>query len=247
MRALGVASLVLGVALAAGLFVQFRTIKAMQAELVALRAERDATPKPPPIELAIAAATEARRKNDAEELGGIREELAALRVEVKQIAGAQTELKASVADALPWQLLAASQWKNAGRETPAAAMETIYWAALAGELEVLAEALLIPEEDRAKVDAWFAGLSETTRQQYGSPEQLIGLLVAKDAGPLTGMQVLAQNEISDTDVLLRVRFATDDGAVDSADYLLRRTENGWRLVVPADGVEWFARHLQPEK
>jgi hypothetical protein len=240
----------LGVVVGIAVFVQVRSTRALQAEIAALRTvqevrNRGAKNLVRPEREAGSTGSAASSSNANQELASLRDEIVALRTEVKKIASAQSQL-ASAVDAVTLQIVPAADWKNAGRATPAATMETIYWAALSGELTSLAEALLIPDDDRAKVDEWFASLPESIRQNYGTAEKLIGLLVAKDAGPLTGMQVLAQDEINDTDVLLHVRFATDDGGIDSAEYLLRRTPEGWRLVVPADGVDWFARHLRPE-
>lgn len=248
MRALGIVLLALGAAVVVALVTQFRTIQSMQTEIGALRAAREADRR----EAKASYATVIERIKPAEadaiglqEVAKLRDEVAALRVEVKQVGAAHTELAAAMAEAAPVQLVPSTDWTNAGRESPAATMETIYWAALNGELNVLATALLIPDDDRPKVDTWFASLAESTREQYGTAEKLIGLLVAKDAGPLTGMQILDSENLSDADVITRVRFETDDGSVDYAEYILRQTADGWRLVVPADGVDWFARHLQP--
>jgi hypothetical protein len=68
--------------------------------------------------------------------------------------------------------------------------------------------------------------------------------MAKEGGPLTGMQILGQRQINDTDVLMQVRFGTDGGAIDDAPYLLRRTPAGWRIVADAESVDLFARQLR---
>jgi len=51
----------------------------------------------------------------------------------------------------------------------------------------------------------FARLPAATQAQYGSPEKLIALMLAKDASSLTGMQILGQRDVSPDVVGVRVR------------------------------------------
>jgi hypothetical protein len=240
---------------AAVVSMQVRTNRELKAEIEGLRteltrAQREyrtaraaravrATPAPKPVVAPVG------ENNNSGDVARLREELESLRDQVTQIAAVQAA--AAGEDAIPVELVPAKEWKNAGWDTPAAAIETFFWAALAGEVKAVSDFILVPDEERTKVDAWFATLSESTRQQYGTPEKLLGLMMAKDAGPLSGMQMLGQRPVNETDVMMKVRFGTNDGDVDDAEYLLRRTPAGYRLVVPADAAEWFGRHLKPEK
>lgn len=182
------------------------------------------------------------RPPDDVEVTKMRGDLAKLRAKVDQVAIAQAA--AVPTEDIPMDIIPAKEWKNSGWDTPANAMETFFWAALGGQDKLVSDFILVPEDQRARVDAWFAGLDENTRKQYASPEKLLGLMMAKDAGPLTGLQILGQHEINDSDVIVKVRFETNDNDIDQADYLLRHVAEGWRLVVPGDAVEWFGRHLE---
>jgi hypothetical protein len=74
-------------------------------------------------------------------------------------------------------LLPASAWKNAGKESPAAAAESLMWAADSGDLEVLANSILLDAAAREKAAAILARLPESSRQTYNTPEKLIELQI----------------------------------------------------------------------
>ena len=188
------------------------------------------------------------RSGENEALAQLREEIVALRKstqDLTRLAQAAQALKAlgNNSDAVATKLIPANAWKNAGKGTPEATTETILWAAVGGEVDTLAQALTFTASAREKADTWFAGLSENTRQQYGSPEKVIALMIARDAAALTGMQVLGQKEVSVDDVGMRVRFASDQGKVKDESFLMHRSADGWRMVLPDSTVEKFARQL----
>lgn len=218
-----------------------------EADVAALRSElADARREAQAARTAAAAvpAVEPRRllsqpANDAE-LTRLRGEVNKLRGQIEQVAIAQAA--ATPTEEIPVELIESNEWKNAGWETPAASIETFFWAALGNQDKTVSDFILIPDEQRPAIEAWFAGLDAPTRQRYATPEKLFGLMMAQDAGPLTGLQLLQERAISDSDVMVKVRFGTDDG-IGQADYLLRHTPAGWRLVVPPDAIEWVGQQL----
>jgi hypothetical protein len=187
----------------------------------------------------------------AEELAKLREEIAAFRkstqalTEFAQLAQAAAALKSlgGTETTVETKLTPSEALKNAGRLTPEAATETVLWAAYGGDVDALANSFVFTPTAREKADTWFAGLPANLRQQYGSPEKVIALMIAKDAAGLTGMQVLGQKEIAPDNVGVRVRFASADGKTKDDNLLMRRVADGWRMVVPDNAVEKFARQL----
>lgn len=195
-----------------------------------------------------------RRGGQGEDLGKLREEIAALRTstqalnkfaEMAQAAQAAKALE-KTGESVATKLVPVAQWKNVGKATPEAGVETALWAANGGDVETLRGMLTFTDSARAKAEAWFAGLSENVRREYGSAENVIALLIARDAANLTGMQVLGKKEVSPSDVGVRVRFAADDKTKDDT-FLMHRGADGWRLLLPDQAVESFARKLSGKR
>jgi len=151
------------------------------------------------------------------------------------------------ADAVPTNLIPAGALKNAGQATPEASTQTALWAAVSGDVDALAATLMFTPTARAKADEWFAGMTAGAQQQYGSPEKVIALMIAKDAEALSGMQVLGQKEIGPDNVGVRVRIAGTDGKTKDDTLFLHRSADGWKMVLPDATVEKFARQLSRGK
>jgi hypothetical protein len=186
---------------------------------------------------------------DAAEFAKLREEIAALRNQTKELGGVVKQAQAALANQqnptanIPTNLTPVGSLKNAGKGSPELAMETLLWSATGGEVDALATTLTFTDTARARADAWFASLSESTRQQYGSPEKLIALMIAKDAASVTGTQVLGRKDITGDEVGMRVRFASDAGKTKDESFLLRRSTDGWRMVLPDQAVDRFAKQI----
>lgn len=135
----------------------------------------------------------------------------------------------------------ASAWKNAGRATPQAALETALWAAAGGDVEALAQMLAMDAGARAKAQAIIAQLPPATQAEYSTPERLIALLSAKDV-PTGGMRILAQKKNGTDDVALTV-VVESEGKRKGVNLALHRSEDGWRLVVPESAVDKYAATL----
>jgi hypothetical protein len=151
------------------------------------------------------------------------------------------------AEAVPTNLIPAAALKNAGQATPEASTQTALWAAVSGDVDALAGTLMFTPTARAEADEWFAGMTAGAQQQYGSPEKVIALMIAKDAEALSGMQVLGQKEISPDNVGVRVRIAGADGRTKDDTLFMHRSAGGWKMVLPDATVEKFARQLSRGK
>lgn len=254
---IGVVVLVAG---AAAFYAQHRDTVALRREILLLRAEMQGAMTAARAAAAAPVATQvggvtdsagpdrAMTTGERKDIARLREEIVALRkstaaltqfAQNAQAAQALAKTSSSVAT----KLVPASEWKNAGRGTPEASTETVLWAAVGGDVETLASALTFTDSARAKADAWFAGLSESTRQQYGSPEKVLALMIARDAEGVSGMQVIGQKQIASGDVGLRLRFANAEGKTKDETFLMRQSGDGWRMVLPDGAVEKYAGQL----
>lgn len=135
----------------------------------------------------------------------------------------------------------ASAWKNAGRATPQAALETALWAATGGDVEALALMLAMDVGARAKAQAIMAQLPPAAQAEYSTPERLVALLSAKDV-PTGGMRILQQKKNGTDDVSLTVLLESD-GKRKGVNLALHRSEDGWRLVVPESAMDKYAAAL----
>lgn len=257
MLAVGVAAIGVGVT---AVLLQQQDNRALRREVAALRDElRTSAVRPPAASPRVAPAPVPEVAAQAPaalgaELAKLREEIAAMRKgtdalgKFAAMAQAAQSLKAleKAGDAAANQMVPVNQWKNAGKASPEAASETALWAAVGGDVDLLAGSLAFTESSRAKADAWFAGLSEGVKQQYGSPEKVIALMIARDAAALTGMQVLARKEVTADDVGLRIRLEADGRSKDDT-FLMHRAADGWKMMLPDQAVESFARKLSGKR
>ena len=161
----------------------------------------------------------------------------------------------------------ARTWQNRGRANPAAVVETALWAAAGGDVVVLQDVLEFDAAARAPADALFARLPESARTHYATPEHLIAAFTAKSI-PLGDAQLVWQQQSGPDEasvcVFLRDRRAAPEAAAvatspketgsappslpesaasRSAYLALRRSADGWRLVVPASAVETIAKEI----
>jgi hypothetical protein len=142
-------------------------------------------------------------------------------------------------------MLPVSLWKNVGRATPVAALETALWAGAGGDLDALAETLSFDADARAKAEALFAGLPEAARMQYGSPERLIAMLTAKDI-PLGSVQIHRIGESQadkPEDSKLIAQLSDTEGHNKVVLFSLHPEGDSWRIVVPEKVVEKYGNML----
>lgn len=138
----------------------------------------------------------------------------------------------------------ANMWKNAGGATPVAAVETVLWAAAGGDIDALAGRLTFDAGVRAKAEALLAGLPEATRASYGSPEQFIAALTAKDV-PLGNAKIYdTKYEIDNSRFMIAEVRDTAGGKPRQVQLRLRETGGEWKLLVRADVIKNYAAALK---
>jgi len=185
------------------------------------------------------------------------DQVATLRVDhaaVERLRGELTRLRSQAAKAsslpviashaaLPSRIISAGDWTYAGRATPAAAVETVLWAAAGGDLEALAQTVWLDEAARARATALLSSLPASSRSEYAPPERLVALFTAKDL-PSGAMQLVSEARQPSGEVMMRVRLFQPDGSTRSTTLLARQTDGEWRLTVPASAIDRYAAVLQ---
>lgn len=146
----------------------------------------------------------------------------------------------------------AGEWKNTGRLTPTATLETLLWAAAGGDLETLASTCWIPPAARAKAQSLLDSLPEAQRANYGTPEQLVAALTLAQV-PVGAMQVVkvetSVNKDSPTTEtsVIEVRLKSAEGGWQEKTLILFRNttaDAGWRFSVPVSAVESYLATLK---
>ncbi len=138
----------------------------------------------------------------------------------------------------------AAAWKNCGRATPEAALETMLWASAGGELGELKGVLEFDDASRVHAAAMLANLPETDRRQYATPEDLLALVVAGNV-PLDSAQIVARQHVSENEVLEYMRLKDPAGITRQVCLSIHRTPDGWKLRVPDTTVEALTKLLPP--
>jgi RNA polymerase sigma factor (sigma-70 family) len=131
---------------------------------------------------------------------------------------------------------AIGQWSNAGRATPAAAFETLLWAAREGRLAEATAGIQIIGDDATALKSIFDRLSPSARELFGTPESMfitVNLLAAAGDSMPSGCEIIGEVATGADDAIVRYRWA-DQSRV--RELPLRRTESGWILLMSGGGL-----------
>lgn len=241
-----------GIVLGAGaLFLQHESIAELRDEIAGLRTEiqqvakqREVARREEAKAANAAASGNSQADEDRAELVKLRDEVAALKKNTQDlIRAAQVMAQGGGQSTVPVKLIPASEWKNAGRATPSAAVETVLWAAAGGDVDTVAGLIALDPSARAKAEALFARLPDAARAEYGSPEKLVALFLAKDAAVVSGMQILGQRDVTPDLIGVRVRLANDEGKTKEDLFGFQRASDGLRLVVTDRIVDKYAQQI----
>ena len=130
-------------------------------------------------------------------------------------------------------MVSVDNWQNRGTTTPAAALETYLWAADSVDVDVMANAIAFGKW-RRQVDEFYANLSPDIRARFDSPEKLWAFVLQgaphAESERVTGFELLAQTELPDDYVSLRVRVEKGD-RTETGNMLFQRTANNWRRTL----------------
>lgn len=181
----------------------------------------------------------------------VREEIAALEKNAQLLSAQKLEQTVAVEAALasnrdpekgPMQL---EHFRNVGQETPAAAFQTLVWAAFKGEDRVLTSLVGLSPEARVKANAVLAAMTETERGQW-TPEKLGTLFVAEMLNEMPALQ------IKETSVEKDGRSATLTVHLPSVAKLKEATiripmqlgPSGWQVILSERNFERVIRKTQ---
>lgn len=241
----------LAITSAVGVFHQSRANADLRAEMAALRQQTGLleTVRADHVRLTRAASELETLRVATAEFASVRREASELRqrnAELSAQLSRQSEMTAAHPstegrNALAPGMLPAEAWRNVGHATPEAAFQTLLWAAMGGDLELIARSLHLTEEVRAKADALFARLPGTLRTQFGTTEQMVASFLSSDV-PFAGMKVEGAEFQDQNRILLDTQWQYVDGRVQQNPLLFVRGSNGsWsQVLAPRILEKWDA-------
>jgi hypothetical protein len=137
----------------------------------------------------------------------------------------------------------AGDWRNAGAATPAAALETVLWAAAGGDVAAFAGRLQLGKDSRAAAEALQATLPETMRVHGRTPEELVAFLALRDV-PLGAATVRRWYDADAASQQVTVELAAPDGVTKETNLVFARANDGWKLSVTEPVVARYAAMLK---
>jgi hypothetical protein len=167
-----------------------------------------------------------------------------LRAEIEKLK-VETEAQASALAHAAMPLIPASEWRNAGRSTPSATVETIVWAISRKDVDGLASMLSIDAQLRPSVDQLFAVLPEDFRARYGTVERWLVDPMVKGP-PIDGMQIVGERQLDVDRVELTVRFHIQNREFQELPVLLKHGDDGWRTIIMPKAVQEMANKAGAE-
>ena len=160
-------------------------------------------------------------------------------------------------------------WRNRGRATPTATLETTLWAAAGGDLATLKNGLVLDDTVRAQAEAIRSKLPASSQSLYASPEELVAAL-ATISTPLGDAQLVWQQQSDQNNAAMCVFLKSTEttnapGATPMSNLveknpppapansktktvylnLHRSEECGWQLVVPKTALAKMMRGFVP--
>lgn len=166
----------------------------------------------------------------------------------------------------PGEWSPAGDWRNRGRESPRATIETVLWAAAGGDLARLQEMIHLDDAARELAGGILDRLPAATRELYSSAEHLMAAYTSRSV-PLSEAQLVWEQQTGEETAMVCLFVRNPDAAattlpgpaVDVADrpppmgspdfrtraiYLSLENQGGaWRIVVPATAVQKIAADL----
>ena len=189
------------------------------------------------------------QRNDADAARAIQADLAEARQEIAELerrakAASANDAGGSVvaeANRDPEKALTRLEYfQNVGQATPAAAFQTLVWAAMKDDEVALRDLCYLDDATRQKAQALLASLPEAAREKYPNPESLIALAVAGELMKGSVLQIEGYTAMDSSTVRLTVR-AGPDGK--EAKLPMRQSGDRWQFVVPEKAVDAIRRKM----
>src|SRR5262249_4972031 len=131
-------------------------------------------------------------------------------------------------------------WRNMGFQVPSATVQTLEWAKINGDTNVIANGLAwADDKTRAEVEALFAAAPELVRARYGSADPYV-LSLFHHSGPmddrhtLLSYRILEERVVGDDEAIIQLEYHYADGSTPTGPRRYLRIGNEWRQAMDFD-------------
>jgi hypothetical protein len=132
-------------------------------------------------------------------------------------------------------------FENVGQATPSAAVQTLMWAAMKENNDVLIKMLKVDGDARNEAEALMAKLPPPVREKYSGPESLIALFVAEVlVERISAAQIMSQTVEDAQHATVTVR--SPSGGQEKIHMQL--SPEGWQMVISTNMVEKIQARLK---
>lgn len=143
-------------------------------------------------------------------------------------------------------------FQNVGQATPSAAFQTLIWAVRVGDDNALSPLLELSPPGRAKLQTYLDGLPAESKEKFGRPEKVVGLLLAMDWLKNEALQIGETSFTGADEAQLTIQRYSNGRAQRARKLPLHRGATGWRLPltdamlddIPA-GIAEASLHVSP--
>ncbi len=168
-----------------------------------------------------------RLQNDRAKLAALKASAAPAAEKTSPVQAAQSAFAPRIVSGQ--NLSPADQWKNAGRATPQAVIETYCWAIRTGNVEALAQCIVLDSEVHEKVTRSLEGYPGG-KEKPTAVQLVASALVARNK-TLQGLGIGDLQAAGVDHVVARARLDHNQGRIREYELSLRRTAEGWVHVV----------------
>jgi hypothetical protein len=142
-------------------------------------------------------------------------------------------------------IIGSRAWKNAGRATPAAALETHYWSVRNGDTAAVAAGIKVAPSAQEALTELVALLPSSAREKFLSPEEALAFLMC-GTSDATGFFISYEERHGDTSKLcVTSRHPDGSGKLHSSIKLFERQADGsWKMLIYPRVVQDYKRYIQ---
>lgn len=145
-------------------------------------------------------------------------------------------------------MVATEHLRAAGHATPAAAFQTIVWAALHGDDALLTGSFSMSESARGKLAALLAGLDAGARKKFLTPESIPAMLLAEEMlKKILQLHIAHVEATGDDTAKLQAKITTRVGRVASQTFPMRRVDGKWTLALDDQMVDSTIKGLAEKR
>lgn len=134
----------------------------------------------------------------------------------------------------------ASEWNEAGNQTPGFALETHCWAIENHDPKVLLTTLHLTSAQRSELAGYFERLSADERARYGSPEMMLAICWANTELNFTAFRLQSEEVHFSNSIALKAQLQ-GPGAVEARLIYFYRDAEGWKREVPPNIMQGMLR------